>query len=126
MYPVDVVDPASESLRLILFSASSAGNPLQQTHLLFWDLCKSLEIMGLRGVGGVEMLQKFLTIPTFGTPLRRSMCLLLLVGTALEPPNIGLSNAHLIVFVAFFAHDIFERKCNALDQQNIEEFHLPK
>ena len=35
------------------------------------------------------------------------MCLLLLVDTALEPPNLGLSNAHLVTCFGLMAHDIF-------------------
>ena len=78
------------------------------------------------GGWGVKMAQKFLTFSTFGTPLGRIMCPALIVGTALEPLSVGLSNTHLIVRVPFSAHDISELKCNTLDQPNIEGFHPSK
>ena len=35
------------------------------------------------------------------------MCRKDVLGTALEPPNLGLSNAHLVTYVGLTAHDIF-------------------
>ena len=121
-----VVDPALEPPNLDLLNSHGVEYSLQLTHFLFCDLCKTLEIDGMRGVRGVKMPQKFLTFGTFGTPLRRTMSPLLLVGTALEPPNLALSNAHLMVSVPLLPHIIFELKCSTLDEQNVKEFQGPK
>ena len=126
MSRTNVVDPALEPPNLGLLNARSFGYSLQLTHFLFCDLCKTLEIDGIRGGGEVKMPQKFLTFWIFGTSLRRTMSPLLLVGTALEPPNLGLSNAHLMVSVPLLPHIIFELECRTMDEQNSEGIWSPK
>ena len=126
MSPTDLVESALEPPNLDLLNAHSIVYSLQRTHFLFCDLCRTLEVEGMRGVGGVKMPQKFLTFWTFGTPLRRTMSPLLVVGTALEPPNLDLSNAHLMVSVLLLPQIIFELECSAMDEQKNEGIWRPQ
>ena len=49
-----------------------------------------------------------------------------MVGTALESPSVGLSNAHSLVGVPLIVHFIFGIMHNELIQANIQQIPLPK